>query len=474
VRLPFRPFFFLCLLALIPVMASAAEVDNLRLGVHPGSVRMVLDVRDVSSFRAFMMQNPYRLAVDLPSFDWRVPPVAKPRGTDVTGVRQGPLTPSISRIVIDLDHPALIDSASIIPSANGEGKRLVIDFRTVSTPEFVSGKGKVFGSLQDAISPSSTVAFDAPAPQPVPVWHKNAPAASADTSGQDSQDSRALFPARSDHDDGDEAATTPAARTTQAVAQTKAAIATLPSHKSDDQTPALAPGEKPLIVIDPGHGGIDPGSLGVNGLFEKNVTIGMARELKKELEATGRYRVLMTRETDVFIPLGQRVAFAREHHANLFVSLHADSINRPDIQGASIYTLSDTASDAETEKLAARENRSDMIGGLNVDSKDDQVASILVDLVTRDNMNRSKFFSNVVTSHLRADGVDLLEHTERSAGFAVLKAPDIPSVLIELGFMTSARESQLLMSDDYRRKVSSALVAGIDSYFTQLRPAGKT
>lgn len=226
--------------------------------------------------------------------------------------------------------------------------------------------------------------------------------------------------------------------------------------------------KKPLIVIDAGHGGNDPGALGPRGLREKNITLAMAKDLKKHLEATGRYRVILTRSTDVFIRLSERVAFARRNNADLFISLHADSINRSSVHGASIYTLSERASDAETEKLAARENQADAIAGINLDTQDKDVANILVDLAMRDTMNQSKFFANKIVSLFRSNSIKTLDTAHRFAGFAVLKAPDIPSVLIEMGYMSNDKEASMLSTPAYRNQIANALVAGIDGYFNTI------
>lgn len=231
--------------------------------------------------------------------------------------------------------------------------------------------------------------------------------------------------------------------------------------------------EKPLIIIDPGHGGVDPGASGA-GLQEKNVVLGLARALKEELESTGLYRVAMTRENDVFIKLGDRVKFARERGGDLFVSIHADSLQNPNVGGASVYTLSKTASDAQTEKLAARENKADLIAGIDLSVEDEEVANILVDLAMRDTMNQSKFFAGKLVTTMPRDGIKMLERPHRSAGFAVLKAPDIPSVLIEAGFMTNEREARRLNSPEHRRKFARSLRRGIDAYFEQVRKNQRT
>jgi N-acetylmuramoyl-L-alanine amidase len=238
--------------------------------------------------------------------------------------------------------------------------------------------------------------------------------------------------------------------------------------------PPLASNEKPMIVIDAGHGGQDPGAVAAGKLFEKNITLAAARELRKQLLATGRYRVQLTRDSDVFLKLAERVRKARAHDADLFISIHADSIRNSGVRGASIYTLSEKASDAQTAKLAERENRADLIGGLDLRHEDQDVAKILVDLSMRETMNQSKFLANTIVGKLGRGGIRLLPNTHRYAGFAVLKAPDIPSVLVEIGFMSNRREAGLLNRPDHRRKIAASLVDGIDAYFERVRRHQRT
>ncbi|HRQ61170.1 MAG TPA: N-acetylmuramoyl-L-alanine amidase, partial [Alphaproteobacteria bacterium] len=176
-------------------------------------------------------------------------------------------------------------------------------------------------------------------------------------------------------------------------------------------------------------------------------------------------RVLLTRERDIYIKLGERVKYARKNEGDLFISIHADSIDKPHVGGASVYTLSDKASDEQTAKLADRENQADLIGGLNLNTQDEDVANILVDLAMRDTMNQSRFFAGAIVDTLAYNGVRVLERPHRYAGFAVLKAPDIPSILVEAGFMSNKREADLLSSPEHRAKIAGALVRGIDQYF---------
>lgn len=246
-------------------------------------------------------------------------------------------------------------------------------------------------------------------------------------------------------------------------------IHTASTPPQETTTPPQTTYTKPVIVIDPGHGGNDPGAIGPNNLYEKNVVLALGKALKAELEATGRYTVYMTRSTDHYIKLSNRVKFAREKGADLFISLHADSIQKPDVHGASIYTLSEKASDAQTAKLAARENQSDIIAGIDLSVEDQDVAGILVDLAMRDTMNQSKFFAARIVESYERDNMRMLENAHRHAGFAVLKAPDIPSVLVEAGFMSNKNEAKKLNTPAQRKKIAQTLKTGIDRYFEQVR-----
>lgn len=232
--------------------------------------------------------------------------------------------------------------------------------------------------------------------------------------------------------------------------------------------------EKPMIVVDPGHGGVDPGAVGVGGVYEKDITLAMARELKRQLEGSGRYRVRLTRDKDVFVRLRDRVAIAREANADLFLSLHADSIGSADMRGLSIYTLSDKASDREAEMLAAKENRADALAGIDLSSENDLVASILIDLAQRDTKNHSKRFANMALEHLGREVKLIPNRPHRQAGFAVLTAPDMPSALVEMGYLSSPQDANLLTKSAHREKLGRGMVRTIDAYFKWLGAAQKS
>ncbi len=237
---------------------------------------------------------------------------------------------------------------------------------------------------------------------------------------------------------------------------------------SDTQAQLIVQGWKPLIVIDAGHGGKDPGAKAYNGQHEKEIVLKLSRELASYLEKTGRYRTKMTRSDDRFIKLRERVNIARRAKGDLFLSVHADSISDNDVTGVSIYTLSEKASDAQTAKLAARENKADLIAGVDLSHEDQDVANILLDLVTRDTTNQSKFFANLAVENFKKNNVKTLSKPHRHAGFAVLKAPDIPAILVESGFVSSKQEVEKLNDPQHRQKIVKALTESIDSYFLRL------
>ncbi len=226
--------------------------------------------------------------------------------------------------------------------------------------------------------------------------------------------------------------------------------------------PSPARRRLPLVVLDPGHGGRDPGTIGrTTGVHEKIITLAAGQELRRQLEATGRCRVVLTRTTDVFIPLAGRVAFARRREASLFLSLHADSA--PGARGASVYTLNETATDALSAALARRENNADRAGGLNLPPVSAEVARILISLVQAETREGSDRLARLAVTSL-GEAVPLLPNTHRQAGFAVLKAPDVPSVLVEMGFLSDPRDEAALRRPEHRARVAAALSRGVIAY----------
>jgi N-acetylmuramoyl-L-alanine amidase len=251
----------------------------------------------------------------------------------------------------------------------------------------------------------------------------------------------------------------------RAALESKVAPADVPRESG----PQSAGGDpRPLIALDPGHGGIDTGSKASSGELEKDIVLNFALRLRERLEKTGKYRVLMTRSDDTFIPLAERVRMARNAGTSLFVSIHADALphGEGDAQGASVYTLSDTATDSEAARLAEKENRADVIAGVDLKAEPDDVAGILLDLAERETKGLSLQFAHKLVGDLKA-ATQLHKKPLKSAGFRVLRAPDVPSVLVELGYVSNRGDLQSLLSDAWRGRTADSMARAIDSYFVK-------
>ncbi len=220
----------------------------------------------------------------------------------------------------------------------------------------------------------------------------------------------------------------------------------------------------PLVMLDPGHGGKDPGAIGVSGIYEKQVALATALELKRQLESTGRYRVELTRGRDIFIPLDDRVGRAQRQGAALFVSMHADALADRSVRGASVYTLAQTASDAQTAALARTENSADRFLGRQWQGTSPEVSRILASLVRQETRGGSVRLARGLVGSLDRD-IPMLPNPDRHAGFVVLKAADIPSVLVEMGFMSNPRDEAALRRPDHRKLVAQAMHRAVDAYF---------
>ncbi len=416
--------------------AHALELQKVRFGLHSDKVRAVIELNEQTEFRSFMLpktnDKSYRLVVDLPNFDWKAGEIARPPKINVTDVRSGTLNSKTKRVVIDLTKPAVLKNAFMLPADRNQPYRLVLDFSHISESAFQTTERKIFGLLDEQPEKQNTLTN---------LINKqlNNPINQTKTSK-----SGIIIPPRK---------------------PISARAAVVKPASTFAQTPL----RKPLIVIDAGHGGADPGAIGAGKAYEKHVTLSAAKILKRELEETGRYRVHLTRDSDKYLKLYQRRAIARNKKADLFISLHADSIDKENVRGASIYTLSNKSSDAQTAKLAARENQVDLIAGVDLSHEDKDVANILIDLAMRDTMNQSKFFANTVVEQMQKSNIRVLPKPHRYAGFAVLKSPDVPSVLVEMGFMSNISESKLLRTTSYQEKIAQSLLKSIDSYFKKVR-----
>ncbi|HWA48766.1 MAG TPA: N-acetylmuramoyl-L-alanine amidase [Dongiaceae bacterium] len=469
-------------ISLIAMMALAAAalakpaVTDARLGVEPDLTRVVLSLTDKSKFRIFTLADPYRVVIDLDEVEWMIPNGTKLQGRGlVAAMRYGLFKAGTSRVVLDLMEPAQIAGASLLPAEQGEPMRLLVDLQPIPDGQFRS-------QLKTAIFVSAEPAMATLAAAPGPGVDNSAPIVLApllkpDPDAQLAEAQDAAKPAE---------VTIPASKILQApngskVSTPNGAKPFVPESMSTASGAAggAAPGAvssaakqpenepkrgKPLIVIDPGHGGIDPGAVG-ESVTEKELTLAVAKALKKELEATGKFRVSLTRSKDVYIPLRERFGLAREKGADLFISLHADSHNDPLTRGASVYTLSEKASDAEAAALAGRENKSDIIAGVDLSQQNSVVTDILIDLAQRDTKNMSTRFASLLVKELKRETM-LLGNTHRYAGFAVLKAPDVPSVLVEMGYISSSKDEALLSSTKHQKRLARAIRDAIVDYFS--------
>lgn len=237
-----------------------------------------------------------------------------------------------------------------------------------------------------------------------------------------------------------------------------------PARREVEAVPA---DPRPVVVIDPGHGGIDTGTHAPSGELEKNLVLEFATTLRDKLEKTGKYRVAMTRADDTFVELAERVRFARLRQARLFISIHCDALARGEgeAEGATVYTLSDKASDAEAQRLADVENRADVIAGVNLAAEPAEIADILIDLAQRETKSFSTRFARDVVGALHS-AARLHKNPLKSAGFRVLKAPDVPSVLIELGYVSNAGDLRQLVSESWRSRTGDAIAHAVNAYFT--------
>jgi N-acetylmuramoyl-L-alanine amidase len=224
--------------------------------------------------------------------------------------------------------------------------------------------------------------------------------------------------------------------------------------------------KRKVIMIDPGHGGQDPGAISPNGHYEKDLTLKMARELRKELKKEG-YTVLLTRDNDIFIPLRGRIKKAHEANADLFISIHADSAKNKSARGLSVYTISEKASDTEAAALAERENKADIILGMDLGEYQPEVGNILIDFAKKHTMEQSAIYAEHVVTEMKKR-VTLVPNAHRFAGFVVLKSANIPSVLVELGYLSNKSEEKQLQKKAYRQKLAEALTRAVNLYFSSI------
>lgn len=456
----------LTLVAASGAQAVQAEpsVTNARIGENGNTTRFVLDMTESASFQVLTLADPYRLVVELPPVRWQLSADTLAVEHGLIGyVRFGQYQPDVSRVVLDLTAPAYVRDATLIPPRSGYQYRLVVDLEPISREAFRESIVTHYAAgTPEAQSLNSAAADNARPPAPdrsgtqrsgdEPVA-KVSPVASVDR----------LPAERSKDDNSPKNNTLNGKAVAQEQVQTAAIVIPPPAPPRPHASP---PPRRRVIAVDAGHGGGDPGALGLGGQHEKHLTLKAAKELKRQLEATGRYEVVLTRKRDVFVSLRRRVEIARKAGADLFISLHADHHDNPKVRGASVYTLSDKASDAEAEQLARRENKSGLVSGVDLsEGYDAEVAQILISLVQQTTLNCSATFATLHLVPELSKNTKLLGKARRFAGFRVLKAPDIPSVLLELGYLSNSQDRERLTSSTHRAALLKRVVVAIDAYF---------
>ena len=443
----------------VPVLSTAAapqsqSIEAIRTGLGAGGTRLTVDLGMKSDFRAFHLANPYRIVLDLPSSKWVAAKSGLMSGGLIRAYRSGVLEGGITRVIFDLGRAATISNAVFLPKSSFEKNRVVIDLIPATANMFNARLPQVYGSRE----------IRTPAPTPSQVSSQS----SRPTSSYAREQNRIVRDAQLPIEDADVTGEiTGAVKQREPLSSSRAPENRTAAPMSRKQT------RKYVVVIDAGHGGEDPGALGRNGVVEKRITLTIAKELERQLSETGRYRAVLTRSTDKYIKLRERVAIAKRAKADLFISIHADKIGRTNVRGASIYTLSQNASDNETARLADQENNSGVVAGVDLANESQDVADILLDLAMREKMNESKLLAKYLDQAFRDKSIRLLPNSHRAAGFAVLKAPDVPAALIETGFLSNPEEAKLLSTSAFQRRIASAMVDGIDAYFRKIQALQK-
>ena len=432
--------------------ASAADrIVGLSLGDHSDQTRIVLDLTGSLPYALFTLADPYRIVIDLPEVAWSATlQSANSNSGLVSGYRFGLFQPGNSRFVLDLRQPARVANAYYLPAANGVTSgptRLVIDLKLTDREGFLKTAGFKGRLSPPVTSPAGTAALILPAPLP---------------------QIKAPPPAMPPQAAPGHATVTPPPNPRRTILPKIEEQSVTPTGERPFVPQSIAKQRQRVIVIDAGHGGVDPGAITAHGVYEKSIVLDTAQRLQTLLRQDRRYKVIMTRNTDVFVRLGDRVQIARNSEADLFLSIHADALATHKVRGASVYTLSEQASDKEAELLAAKENNSDMIAGIGIgDETDELVKSILIDLAQRETTNKSVHFAKLLLPELNDAGA-LLKNSHCYAGFRVLKAPDVPSVLVELGLLSNNTDARILTSTAGRQRLAEALRQAIKTYFRNL------
>jgi N-acetylmuramoyl-L-alanine amidase len=439
----------LLLSVLAPLTASAAQILAVRVWPAEDYTRVTLENDSNLKATHFIVNDPPRLVVDIDGLalnDTLKSLVAKVESNDpyIKQVRVGQNRPNVVRLVFDLKEEVKPQVFTLAPVA-GYRHRLIFDLYPVRPADPIAAMIASGNWSQDDAAPAT------PAPSPTPGASQVAPDAVAKNEQQ-------LAGAQ-----GSLPAAPPSAPPSAPSAPPQMNCCAAPGKVKRMVT----------IALDPGHGGEDPGATGASGAHEKDIVLAIAKRLKAKLEDLPNFRVMLTRDGDYFVPLGTRVEKARKVQADLFVSIHADAFVEPTARGSSVFVLSEKgASSTAARWLANDQNKADMIGGVNLGTHDKQLASVLFDLSTTAQINDSLKLGKAVLTEI--GGINRLHRgAVEQAGFAVLKAPDIPSILVETAFISNPEEESRLRDNGYQDQIADAITKGVRRYFANNPPMAK-
>jgi N-acetylmuramoyl-L-alanine amidase len=464
--------------ALLWNLAHAAELKGLRMDTGPTGTRAELQLDASTEFKLITLANPDRLVVDLPGSQLaRGFSLPAPAGV-VKAVRSGQPVPGTTRIVFDLATPVVVLDPRI--EAAGNGSRLVLEWPGDMGDDPIA---TIAAAARTTAVPAATTPVVAGAGAATPLPAVDATAASAAATSR----LIAAMPPASNRpaatSPSPTSAPTPAkAQPTAASAQTvPTTVATgVPARVASPEATAPAPANRaaalsgrPLVIaIDAGHGGQDPGAVGPTGKREKDITLAIARELARQIDATPGLKAHLVRNSDVFIPLNRRAQLARTAGADLFISIHADAAENRNAKGSSVYVLSlKGASSQRARWLADKENAADLIGGGKLPSSDSMLTNVLLDLTQSGQMKASEDAGNHILDGLKRIGNNHKPHIER-ANFAVLRTSDIPAMLVETAFLSNPEEERRLVDPQFQANVARAVLDGVKTYFTSQPPPG--
>lgn len=399
----------------VAVAQEVSKVTDIRIGAYSNKTRIVLDVSDPTSFNVLRLSKPARIVIDMPHTIWSVrnDPDLKSVDTYIKSIRRSKNNTDASlRLVFDVDYPATIQNSFALPATDKKSDRIVIDIEK---------------NILNKTSYDNTLK---PKPKPeVKVF------------------TTAVLPS-------------------EKITPLLALFAPIPQQKPEVRSTTTAGDylRLPVIALDAGHGGIDPGAVRA-GIREKDLVLGFTNEIAKALRATKRFKVVMTRKDDTYLALSERVDIAVRSNADLFLSFHADTIAQDTVSGMSFFILSDEASDEEALELVNLENKADILSVFDLEPNTTDISRIVIDLSQQQKINASEKLARSMVHNL-SKVINVHKRPVRKAGFRVLKVPNTPSILIELGFLSNVRDRKNLQSARWRRKVIKSMIETIDTWYT--------